>query len=319
MTKNETHTTPSSAGAWPTNDQVYEEVRRQRGSLPGYVSTNAVNDVMAAVRALAPLPAAVAPTATSPDGLPKWIDDLKGKDPTIDALIEHILQLSAPAARIDQAVAIRWPGRRQGKWEFADVNDTVPAHVLEHPQLERLIVLSESHGRGAGRPGGGMVPLSTDGEHVWIEGEGEVPLCRCNKSAIDSGAGATEVLGYIAGQIRQYGQELVDAALRLSSEKHQKRATEILNDIESRLLELATSYKADLGIDKMGNTDHVGRNLDGVPQPYAGAIVLLETIAECGARAFVGEDRTENSKLCTRFANELREVAQTLSEQAKND
>jgi putative hemolysin len=45
--------------AWPTNDEVYAEVRRQRGSLPGYVSTNAVNDVMAAVRSLraAPTPA----------------------------------------------------------------------------------------------------------------------------------------------------------------------------------------------------------------------------------------------------------------------
>lgn len=61
--------------------------------------------------------------------------------------------------------------------------------------------------------------------------------------------------------------------------------------------------------DRIRNTDHVGRNLDGVPQPYAGAIVLLETIAECGALAFVGEQRTPMSETCTRFANDLRTVA----------
>lgn len=56
-----------------------------------------------------------------------------------------------------------------------------------------------------------------------------------------------------------------------------------------------------------GNTDHVGRDLDGMPQPFAGAIVLLETIAECGALAFFPDgSRTPNSNLCKRFADELR-------------
>lgn len=36
----------------PTNDEVYAEVVRQRGTLNHYVSTNAVNDTMAAVRSL---------------------------------------------------------------------------------------------------------------------------------------------------------------------------------------------------------------------------------------------------------------------------
>jgi hypothetical protein len=36
------------------------------------------------------------------------------------------------------AVAIRWPGSRGGKWEFADVNDTVAAEVLQNPKLENL-------------------------------------------------------------------------------------------------------------------------------------------------------------------------------------
>lgn len=37
----------------PTNDEVYAQVQRQRGNKTMYVSTNAVNDVMAAVRVLA--------------------------------------------------------------------------------------------------------------------------------------------------------------------------------------------------------------------------------------------------------------------------
>jgi hypothetical protein len=48
----EQRTTPQAAPELPDNDAVYAEVRRQRGSLPGYVSSNAVNDVMAAVRAI---------------------------------------------------------------------------------------------------------------------------------------------------------------------------------------------------------------------------------------------------------------------------
>lgn len=58
-----------------------------------------------------------------------------------------------------------------------------------------------------------------------------------------------------------------------------------------------------------GNTDHVGRDMEGIVQPYAGAIVLLETIAECGAIAFIDGQRTMNSELCRRFASELRETA----------
>lgn len=58
-----------------------------------------------------------------------------------------------------------------------------------------------------------------------------------------------------------------------------------------------------------GNTDHVGRDMDGIAQPLAGAIVLLETIAECGATAFIDGQRTPNSELCKRFADELRTEA----------
>lgn len=50
-----------------------------------------------------------------------------------------------------------------------------------------------------------------------------------------------EKLAYIAGQVQQYGQEMVAAALRLSTEKHEKRAADILREIESMLLEMATA------------------------------------------------------------------------------
>lgn len=58
-----------------------------------------------------------------------------------------------------------------------------------------------------------------------------------------------------------------------------------------------------------GNTDHVGRDMDSIEQPFAGAIVLLETIAECGAIAYIDGQRTQNSELCRRFAAELRTEA----------
>ncbi|MDB5937465.1 MAG: hypothetical protein JWQ01_4809 [Massilia sp.] len=52
----------------PTNDEVYAEVCRDRGKSNFYVSTNAVNDVMQAVRALAvPRQAAVAGRGQPPD------------------------------------------------------------------------------------------------------------------------------------------------------------------------------------------------------------------------------------------------------------
>lgn len=51
----------------------------------------------------------------------------------------------------------------------------------------------------------------------------------------------------------------------------------------------------------------VGRDLEAVPQPYAGAIVLLETIAECGADAFDEQGAaTPNRRLCLQFAEQLR-------------
>lgn len=40
----------------PTNDEVYREVVRLRGKAYNYVSTNAVNDVMQAVRSLTQKP-----------------------------------------------------------------------------------------------------------------------------------------------------------------------------------------------------------------------------------------------------------------------
>lgn len=59
-----------------------------------------------------------------------------------------------------------------------------------------------------------------------------------------------------------------------------------------------------------GDPSKAGRNLDGVPQPYSGAIVLLETIAECGAQSFYEDGKpTPNRELCLKFAAELRDVA----------
>jgi hypothetical protein len=55
------------------------------------------------------------------------------------------------------------------------------------------------------------------------------------------------------------------------------------------------------------DTSRVGRDLDDVPQPYAGAVVLLETIAACGAQPFFANgDSTPMRQLCQRFAGELR-------------
>jgi hypothetical protein len=64
-------------------------------------------------------------------------------------------------------------------------------------------------------------------------------------------------------------------------------------------------FKERAGLDPDMKT--VGRNLDDMPQPFAGAIVLLETIAQCGATAFdeMGTP-TPNRALCLRFAGELR-------------
>jgi hypothetical protein len=59
------------------------------------------------------------------------------------------------------------------------------------------------------------------------------------------------------------------------------------------------------------DTRAVGNNLDNVPQPYAGAIVLLETIAQCGATSHDGMGNpTPNRELCLRFASELRAEGQ---------
>lgn len=69
-------------------------------------------------------------------------------------------------------------------------------------------------------------------------------------------------------------------------------------------------------LNPLENTDHVGRDLDDIPQPYAGAIVLLETISECGAKAYVGRERTANSELCIKFANDLRAEARRVVQQA---
>jgi hypothetical protein len=67
--------------------------------------------------------------------------------------------------------------------------------------------------------------------------------------------------------------------------------------------------------DKIGSTDHVGRDLDDMPQPFAGAIVLLETIAECGARPYIGDDPTPIRDDCNRFAKELRVAGRAASAQ----
>lgn len=69
-------------------------------------------------------------------------------------------------------------------------------------------------------------------------------------------------------------------------------------------------------LNPVGNTDHVGRDMDDIPQPYAGAIVLLETISECGAKAYIGRERTPNSELCMKFANDLRAEARRVVRQA---
>ena len=47
------------------------------------------------------------------------------------------------------------------------------------------------------------------------------------------------ILVWISGMVIQYGEEIKAAALRVASEKHEKRATEILTDIEDKLLEIA--------------------------------------------------------------------------------
>jgi hypothetical protein len=49
---------------------------------------------------------------------------------------------------------------------------------------------------------------------------------------------------------------------------------------------------------------------DDIPQPYAGAVTLLETIAQVGAVPYYENGKpTENRELCLKFAEQLRAVA----------
>jgi hypothetical protein len=57
-------------------------------------------------------------------------------------------------------------------------------------------------------------------------------------------------------------------------------------------------------------TAHIaGLDLDDMPQPYAGAIVMFETIAEFGMEShYANGQPTENRDLCLRLARELRDA-----------
>ncbi|HJV72703.1 MAG TPA: hypothetical protein VJ654_00650 [Noviherbaspirillum sp.] len=76
--------------------------------------------------------------------------------------------------------------------------------------------------------------------------------------------------------------------------------------------------------------DAIGEGLDEVDQPYAGTIVLLETIAQYGAKSFDDGNPTPMRALCLRFAAEIRAdqsqialqhaaPAQAQSEDARDD
>ena len=80
---------------------------------------------------------------------------------------------------------------------------------------------------------------------------------------------------------------------------------------DSGLYDFRTLYTTPAGVfakkDELSDTSTVGKDLGNVPQPFSGAIVLLETIAQCGATAFDGMGNpTPNRELCLRFASELR-------------
>lgn len=75
--------------------------------------------------------------------------------------------------------------------------------------------------------------------------------------------------------------------------------------IQGLIAQLSSSAQEQAGTEP--DMDNVGRGLEGLPQPYAGAVVLLETIAQCGAIAFDETGApTPNRELCLRFAGELR-------------
>jgi len=123
------------------------------------------------------------------------------------------------------------------------VEDSIPQGVLEGVK-QLLAQTSNEAGTPRALPRYDMdptgVPIPDDVHGEWVR------FADLNRNAapapqpMDS-AHVAEKLAYIAGEVQQYGQEMVAAALRLSSEKHEKRAGDILRGIESMLLELATA------------------------------------------------------------------------------
>jgi hypothetical protein len=122
------------------------------------------------------------------------------------------------------------------------VEDSIPKGVLEG--VTQLVAMQLKQGvtlpalpRYDMDPTG--VPMSDNVHGEWVRFDDLKPAQAPQSK--DGGAQVAEKLAYIAGQVQQYGQEMVAAALRLSSEKHEKRAADILHGIESMLLELTTA------------------------------------------------------------------------------
>lgn len=68
--------------------------------------------------------------------------------------------------------------------------------------------------------------------------------------------------------------------------------------------------------EQLGDTSAVGLDMEGIEQPYAGAVVLLETIAEFGAVPFVDGAATPMRDDCLRLARGLREAARRAGEKS---
>lgn len=123
-------------------------------------------------------------------------------------------------------------------------------------------------------------------------------------------ASVESLIALMSGHIVEVHQFKLKHSTSWSTEPYDFLAALAASEDSGRY-DFRTLYSSPAGVfakqDRLSDTSTVGKDLGNVPQPYSGAVVLLETIAQCGATAFDGMGNpTPNRELCLRFANELR-------------